>query len=115
MVEEHPDGHSHKGEERQQEKMERQERNRPLELVDELVDDHERSQNDGRPDEQQAAQCQPKLHLLLLSLAWGRGPCLSTDRHDATWRSPVQPKHPYPPECVEGVFSEVLVASVQLL
>jgi hypothetical protein len=41
MVEEHPDGHSHKGEERQQEKMERQERNRPLELVDELVDDHE--------------------------------------------------------------------------
>ena len=45
-----------KGEEWQQDKMEGQERDRPLELVGELVDDHEGGQNDGRPDEQEAAR-----------------------------------------------------------
>src|SRR5215211_5771038 len=39
---------------------------------------------------------------------WDRGSSLCTDRHDASWRSPVQPKKQlYSPECVEGEFSEV--------
>jgi hypothetical protein len=88
----------HKGEEWQQEKMERQERNRPLELVDELVDDHERSQNKRRPDEQQAAKCQANLHLLLLSHVWGRGSSLSTDRHDANSLCPTHLRKVYSPK-----------------
>src|SRR5215217_4465625 len=42
--------------------MELQEGDRVLELVEELVDDHERGKNKGRPDEQQAARYQANLH-----------------------------------------------------
>jgi len=55
-LEERPDRHAQEGEERQQDQVEGQERVRPLELVDELVEDHEERQNERRPEEQQTTR-----------------------------------------------------------
>ena len=65
--------------------------------------------NTHRRQEQEAAQCQAKLHAPPFS-AWGSG-CRFLPDHDATWRSLVHPKKRYSLKLVEvRGFSEVKVA-----
>jgi hypothetical protein len=54
-VEQRPQGGAHQGEERQQEQVQPEEGARALELVDELVDDHEGHEGQRRPEQQEAS------------------------------------------------------------